>query len=58
MEWRHSCYRFAKDFEENFDDNWTIKILRRLNEGRLQFLDLKNVGVIEKMMHVCTQLQF
>ena len=51
-------YCFAKVFEENFDERWTIKILRRLNEGPLWFLDLKNVGVIEKMMHMHIQLQF
>ena len=51
-------YHFAKVFEENFDELWTIKILRGLNQGHLQFLDLKNVGVIEKMMHVRIQLQF
>ena len=39
-------YRFAKVFEENFDQKWIIKILRRLNEGRLRFLDLKNVEII------------
>ena len=33
-------------------------MLRRLNEGHLWFLDLKQVEIIEEMMRACIQLQF
>ena len=36
---------------------WIIKILRRLSEGRLRFLDLKKVEIIEKILRARTQLQ-
>ena len=41
-------FRFAKVLEGSFDEKWIIKILRRLNEGHLRFLDLKKVDIIEK----------